>query len=331
MTRRIRLAFVFSSLALYPACGTDASPSAAVAQDPTMGPPVTDEGSDWGGDSTDPQDATPSDAEQPALAPDSNSGLRGRTTCLNADGPAGADTYDLIQSVLGRGAVENRGDANHSPPVRHVLEAIDPVVGPHFVVLSHSLVDRDGDNLDRSRTEIKVAPSSGSNDALKGREGNTFAYSWRFRINANMTFSNRFTHMFQFKSSGGDDGAPLITITGRKSGTGDRLEIIHTGPPSLGKLAEASLAGLKGVWLSVSIVATFKDAGAFAISIKKPDGSVVLSTNSTGIDMWRAGDHIRPKWGIYRGLSNQLRTAEEDVRFANFAITPGGNPSTDCH
>jgi hypothetical protein len=255
----------------------------------------------------------------------------GRTACLNADGPGGKDTYALIESVLGRGALETP-DADHHPPLRHVREEIDPVIGPHFVFLAHRDIDTDRQtNFDRSRMEIKVSPSSGPQDPLKGRKGDTFSYSWRFRMNPQMTFSNRFTHMFQMKSAGGDDGAPLITITGRKASGGDKLQVIHTGPPSRGVLGETSLAGLKGVWLDVSVRATFSDNGAFAMTIKRPDGKSVIAIDVKNVDMWRDGDHIRPKGGIYRGKSNQLRPDEEDVRFANFAITPSATPTSDCH
>jgi hypothetical protein len=254
----------------------------------------------------------------------------GKTACLNADGPGGKDTYALIESVLGRGALETPDD-DHHPALRHVREELDPVVGPHFVFTAHRDIDTDRQtNFDRSRMEIKVSPSKGAQDPLKARKGQTFTYSWRFRMNSQMGFSSRFTHMFQLKSSGGDDGAPLITITGRKSGSADKLEVIHTGPPSLGRLATSSLAGLKGVWLSVELRATFDDDGAISMTIKKPDGTAVISFNRQHVDLWRDGDHIRPKWGIYRGKSDQLRAVEEDVRFANFAITPGPTPTSTC-
>lgn len=252
------------------------------------------------------------------------------TRCLNADGPGGQDTYRLIESELGRGAVEHPDD-DHSPPLRHIREESDDTVGNHFVFLAHRDIDTDRQtNFDRSRIEIKVAPSSGSHSALKAKRGQTFTYSWRFKLGSSMGFSNRFTHVFQLKSYGGDDGSPLITITGRKSGGGDRLEVIHTGPPSRGVLARTGLAGLKGVWLDVVVRARFDDSGSFFMTIKKPDGTAVVSIDTGDIDLWRGGDHIRPKWGIYRGKSDQLRPQEENVRFASFAITPGATPTSTC-
>jgi hypothetical protein len=251
------------------------------------------------------------------------------TVCLNADGPGGKDTYKLITDVLGSGAVENP-DNDHHPALRHIREVIDPQVGPAFEFLAHRDIDTDRDvNFDRSRIEIKVAPSGG-HDALKARENQTFTYTWRFRIDSGMKFSNRFTHMFQLKSSQGDDGAPLLTITGRGGGAG-KLQVIHTGNPSRGTLDDVSLAGLQGIWLDVSVRATFSHHGTLRMTIKKPDGTAVIDINQQNLDLWRDGDHIRPKWGIYRGKSNQLRAAEDTVRFASFAITPGGQPTSTCH
>jgi hypothetical protein len=49
-----------------------------------------------------------------------------------------------------------------------------------------------------------------------------------------------------------------------------------------------------------------------------------------GLDLWRQGEYIRPKWGIYRGKSELLKQGEETVRFASFAITKGASPASDC-
>ena len=76
--------------------------------------------------------------------------------------------------------------------------------------------------------------------------------------------------------------------------------------------------------------AEISQSGAFSMTVKKPDGTMVISIASQGLDLWRQGEYVRGKWGIYRGKSEQLRTVEETVRFANFAITAGAMPSSDC-
>jgi hypothetical protein len=254
----------------------------------------------------------------------------GQTACLNADGKGGRDTYSVIESVLGRGAVEHNPDSDHNPAFRHVSEDSDGEVGNHFVFYAHYPIDNDGSpDDDRSRIEIKV--NGGAPAALKGTPGKTMTYAWRFKINSQMGFSNRFTHMFQMKSFGGNAGAPIITLTGSGTGSGENLRVDYWGDGSDGRrLARVPMAGLKGIWLSVQVRAEISQSGAFVMTVKKPDGRTVMSIDEKGLDLWRQGDYVRPKWGIYRGKSPQLRTAEETVRFANFGITAGPTPTSDC-
>jgi hypothetical protein len=72
------------------------------------------------------------------------------------------------------------------------------------------------------------------------------------------------------------------------------------------------------------------DNGSIKITIKKPDGSTIIDASKSGLDFWRQGEYVRGKWGIYRGKSDQLKQGEEIVRFANFGITKGATPSSDC-
>jgi hypothetical protein len=257
-------------------------------------------------------------------------GMVGMTACLNADGPGGLDTYALIDKVLGSNAVEHNPDMDHTPPFQHVQEQSDAEVGNHFVFFAHYPEDNDGaPGDDRSRIEIKV--NGGAAAALKGLPGDTMTYTWRFKMSADMKFSNRFTHMHQIKSYGGNDGAPIITITGSGSGASENLRVDHWGDgTATTTLARVPTAGLKGIWLAVSETITVGDSGSIKIAIKKPDGSTVLEASRSGLDFWRQGDYVRGKWGIYRGKSDQLKVGEEPVRFANFGITKGSTPSSDC-
>ena len=241
------------------------------------------------------------------------------------------DTYALIDSVLGSNAVEHSPDADHAPPFLHVKEGTDAEVGNHFIFYAHYPIDNDGAPTDdRSRIEIKV--NGGATAALKGTPGETITYTWRFKMNADMGFSERFTHMFQLKSYGGNEGAPIITLTGSGTGTGENLRVDYW--PDDGSatrtLARVPMAGLKGSWLQVLVRAEIGDSSAFAMTLQKADGTTVISISETGLDLWRQGEYIRGKWGIYRGKSPALRTVEETVLFANFAITAGATPSRDC-
>ncbi len=277
-----------------------------------------------------PGDGRPGDAPPSGMAP---VGMVGATACLNADGTGGLATYALIDSVLGERAVEHNPDVDHTPPFEHVKEDTDAEVGPHFVFYAHYPQDNDGaPGDDRSRVEIKV--NNGAAAALKGLVGDTMTYSWRFKMDAGMQFSNRFTHLHQIKSYGGNEGAPVITITATAANgnTNENLRVDHWGDGTeTTTLARVPLTGLKGVWLEVTERILVADNGSITLTIKKPDGTTVVNVTRAGLDFWRQGDYIRGKWGIYRGKDDQLRTGEDTVRFANFSITKGtAAPTSTC-
>jgi hypothetical protein len=257
-------------------------------------------------------------------------GREGSTTCLNADGPGGRDAYELIESVFGSGSIE-APDGDHEKPVRHVLEDVDEEVGSHFVFLIHRDVDLDRGRTDRQRMEIKVYDKS--DDALKGFRRSTFSYTWRVRLAEGMTVSKKATHLFQLKSVGGDDQMPIITLTGAKRPYGDRLEVrFTTGSPDTEVLGDTDWSRLRDEWLEVRCQAAFEHHGSLALSVTRPNGEVVLDVRRNDIDLWRDGEFVRPKWGIYRGLDDaaELRPDEERVRFASFAVTPNFEPTSDC-
>jgi hypothetical protein len=260
-------------------------------------------------------------------------GAVGNTFCINADGPGGRDTYAIFDSVLGANSVENNPDTDHA--FKHIQEASDAEVGNHFVYFAHYPTDNDGaPGDDRSRIEVKV--NNGAAAPLKGLLGDTMTYTWRFKMPADMRFSNRFTHLFQLKSYGGNEGAPIITITPTmtSTGTNETLRVDYWPDDASSNtsqvLARVPTAGIKGVWLQVHVRAQIAQSGAFFMTIKKSDGTPVIDIDMNGLDLWRQGDYIRPKWGIYRGKSELLKQGEEQVRFSSFAITKGTNPSSDC-
>jgi hypothetical protein len=257
------------------------------------------------------------------------SGKFGNTTCLNSDGSKTTDTYALIDSVLAPDAIEHP-DLDHAEAQRHVWEEIDGVVGDHFVFALHRDVDLDGENTDRQRVEIKVYNPSA--DHLKGFQDQTMTFTWRFRVNESMEFSESFTHLFQLKAVDGDDETPLITLSGATRFGSDRIEIRHSASSGQDVLADAPWEGLRGQWLEVRVQATFAESGALAMTVSDASGTPVLAV-SQNLDLWRDGtSFVRPKWGIYRSLNDkaQLRAEEETVRFANIAITGGDAPDSDC-
>jgi hypothetical protein len=309
--------------------GTGGTGGAASVDTGAGGRSMADAAADTRADAAPPSAGTGGSGPAPGMGPIGKVGAS--TFCLNADGPGGKASYDVIDSVLGANAVEHNPDMDHSPPFQHVKEEVDDEVGPHFVFYAHYPTDNDGaPGDDRSRIEIKV--NGGADDLAKGTLGETMTYTWRFKMNAEMGFSNRFSHVFQMKSFGGNDGAPIITLTGSGTGASENLRVDYwtDTTETTTVLARTPMAGLKGVWLSVQVRAEISQSGAFSMTVKKPDGTAVISIDTQGLDLWRQGEYVRGKWGIYRGKSEQLRTVEETVRFANFGITAGATPTSDC-
>jgi hypothetical protein len=249
------------------------------------------------------------------------------TSCVNADGVGGRDTYALFQEVLGVDALDVFPDSQHMPPVRHIREDLDDVVGPHFVVVMHRDIDTDHLKNDRQRVEITV--HTGGPDALKGHDGKTLTYSWRFRFAPDLKTSSSFNIFFQIKSEGGNWSIPIIALVAHDNNL-EIHQVSNAGATTVA--AGTAFAPLRGQWLEASARATFSHQGAFFMTVKKADGTVVMKADLPKADMWRDGDFTKPKWGIYRSLNDRgaLNATEDSVRFANFGITPGPLPTSDC-
>ncbi|MFZ6639617.1 heparin lyase I family protein [Undibacterium sp. TC4M20W] len=278
-----------------------------------------------------------------AFATDATSGITGNTLCLNAQKPGGTDTYTRIENVFGKGAVEAPSDTHYAPARPHIIEAGDDVVPAYFAVLAIDPTDvnLDGKTIaegsDRSRTEIKIAPSlMGMHQAFKARENNSFVYSWRFKIDAGMKFSPSFTHIHQIKAYGGRYAEPpLITFTPLASGRMEvrQIDDLKNDGGVYHVLGTVALSQMQGQWIDVREQITFSNsAGRYQLSMRGQDDKPVLEIDSTGLQLWRTGaDHMRPKWGIYRKHHAMLNQDKDDyVYFANLGITRGGQPDSSC-
>jgi hypothetical protein len=276
-----------------------------------------------------PDGPTGGGAETGGAEPPLPAGDRGRTVCLNASGPGGPDTYQHIQSLFGALAIDNP-DNQHMPPLRHVLEDVDDVVGPHFKMIIHRDIDVDNNRLDRQRVEMSVQPDAA--DLLKGKDGQAFTYTWRFKLGADLKISARWSIFFQIKSEvgSGNPSAPIVVLVGEG---GVNLQIHQIGNDNASHtLAVTPMAPLRDQWLEATVHTVYSHHGAFSMTVKRADGTVALAANVRGADMWRDGPFTRPKWGIYRSLGDKqaLNATEDNVRFANIAITPGDTPTDDC-
>jgi Polysaccharide lyase len=290
-----------------------------------------------------PKPASASSASSTSM-PAGPNGVIGNTLCLNARSASSADVVPHIEKIFGTGAVESPSDTVYEPARPHVLEvADDGTVGPHFAILAIEPTDVNQDMVpitrggDRSRTEIKIAPSNGGiHEKFKARDGDTFVYTWRFRISPTMKFASSFTHIHQIKANGGSFAdPPLITFTPLANGN---MEIRHVGDmqkdsTTSTKLGTMSLTGMSGQWLEAREEITFSNTvGRYQLTIRDQSGTTKLNIDKSGLQLWRTGaDHMRPKWGIYRKHDPALNQNVADaVYFANLGATRGSTPSSNC-
>lgn len=262
---------------------------------------------------------------------------------LNADGSNGLETYELITKALApgtaNGAVE-APDAIHPGFGRHIKEVYDndlkKYVFEFYLHVSNTPPDNEPvkGKTDRQRVEIKTFESSPDN--LKGTEGKTVQYKWRFKVSAGFKPTSGFTHIHQVKAVGGDEGNPLFTLTLRKMTNGsNKLELIYVKDDAaeLIKYQAIDMAVIEGVWVEATETIKVGLQGTYAITIKKvSDKNVLLNysnpkiqtirpahTSKTGT-AYTANSFIRPKWGIYRSLKDIANMKDESLRFSDFSI-----------
>jgi len=249
--------------------------------------------------------------------------INAQRTYLRADGNS-ANTYNLIDSVLG-GTAHEVPDCIHSVP--HITQTIDPDLGiPVFNFTAHVAVDNDRcEFFDRQRTEIKTyAPSQ---PHLKCFNGDSVSYSWDVKLDSEFEPSTAFTHIFQIKAVDGDDAQPFITITPRLWSNGPKwLQLTHSGQDSAAVVVwQEDLAKYLGFWIHITVEMTCKVDGMFHIRMKETQsGETLMFYNNASMELWRSGNTFqRPKWGIYRGLGNQINLRDENIYFNNFCIAKG--------
>jgi len=244
-------------------------------------------------------------------------------------------TYSLI---TGKGYAYESPDDDHSPPLRHIRQLYDFVLGKYvFAFDLHIDIDTDkGVDSDRQRNEIKTY--SGSPASMVAAEGETLKMQWLFRLPEGMLTTTSFSHVHQLKGIDNDSGdadilQPLITFTARSTSGGEQKFQVQNVLPSLEgstivRLAEYDLSELLGEWLAVTEIATFSDSGTYSLEITRlSDNNTIISLDSIPARLWRSKTPgVRPKWGLYRsfGPSGNRFTSglrDETLLFADFSIT----------
>lgn len=247
---------------------------------------------------------------------------------LKADGPEkGRSAYELIRQFAGPRSIESPDlyVSNH-PGKPHIFEDSDTTVGPHFVFVTHRDHDMDRGRVeitDRQRNEIKIYRDSDA--VLKAEEGQSFVYSWKFKLDKNISVSKRFTHFFQLKAVGGQASHPIVTLSGNLREGSNGMELRHSPRVKDTVLARTDLNSFFDEWVDVYCRVTFSEKGALRfVATRLRDGAVLLEVGENRLDLWRgtSKEHfVRPKWGIYRSLLDRGRLNKEDsVRFADFLI-----------
>ncbi len=263
-----------------------------------------------------------------------------------SDGPNnGLTAYQLIENAFGEDSIEAPDfySSNHDDVV-HIVEDTDATVGNHFVFLAHRDLDydRNGGPSDRQRNEIKTFDRS--DDNLLGYEGETFQYTWKFKVSSELELSSRFTHFFQIKAknysednSNGNDNQPVFTLSGaERSSSGNELQVRYNSGynPDGSSTSDVYMVrqdwnAITDEWLEVFVQITYAEAGKFDMTVTRmSDNAVIIDLSEDNIDTYRgveARDFSRPKWGIYRSIleASSLRPEEEQVRFADFVIRKG--------
>jgi hypothetical protein len=157
---------------------------------------------------------------------------------------------------------------------------------------------------DRLRCETRgMVDSAGKQvDMLNGE---TWRFTWSFYLPATLKGTSRFTHIMQMKyldKGGGASGSPIVTLTLRPN---DRIELLLWLGGGSVSIIDAS--GLHDRWLSADLTLKIAPAGSVHWTFK--DGDKVLVDKQQNGTIWPSdGARLRPKWGIYRGITTGVQS-----------------------
>ncbi len=138
-------------------------------------------------------------------------------------------------------------------------------------------------------------------------------------MNANPTWCD----VFQIKQHGPLGVAPYFALEAYRS---DLTLDTQRG----GRVASVPLSAVMNTWINASMTLTYADAGKASLTLKKDDGTVVMSFVDDDIDLWDTDvDFVRPKWGLYRNKANGA--GEAAVHYNDMKIIRGPvGPSCAC-
>jgi hypothetical protein len=157
---------------------------------------------------------------------------------------------------------------------------------------------------DRLRCETR-GMVDGAGKQIDLHNGETWRFTWSLYIPASLKGTSRFTHIMQMKyvdKGGGASGSPIVTVTLR---SGDKMEVLFW--IGGGSITTFDIAALHDRWLSADMTMKIGTAGSVHWILK--DGDKVVSEKTQAGTTWPSdGDRLRPKWGIYRGITTGVQT-----------------------
>jgi hypothetical protein len=169
--------------------------------------------------------------------------------------------------------------------------------------------DQSTDRKDRQRAEVKgIGPHQ--------KVGETFEYGTTWRTDPDFHGTDRFCHVFQLKATDGDNGAPLVVISILDEPGVACLR--YWSGDARGFTVARKFNWKPNTWQTLRIrIKTTADEHA-------KDGLVMVSVDgdefqgATGIALYRprATDY-RPKWGLYRGVSKDMKLHDDWVEHKN--------------
>jgi len=157
--------------------------------------------------------------------------------------------------------------------------------------------DRDTHNTDRQRAEVKgLGPHQ--------KTGETFEYSTTWRSSPEFRGASRFCHIFQLKSTNGDSGAPVVTLSidQHKQTASVRYWSGHAKDSTIAR----DFPWTANTWQTVRIrVTTSRENAATGAVLASVNGDEFQGARNVPVFRTGASDY-RPKWGLYRAAKPGL-------------------------
>jgi hypothetical protein len=173
--------------------------------------------------------------------------------------------------------------------------------------------DRDTENKDRQRAEVKGL-------GRHQKTGETFEYATTWRSSPGFRGASRFCHIFQLKSTNGDSGAPVVTLSideGRQTAS-----VRYWSGHAKDSTVARDFPWTPNTWQTVRIRITTSPENAAT-------GAVIASVNgddfqgARNIPVFRTGaSDYRPKWGLYRAAKPGLSMGDDFIEHRAISANP---------